>query len=67
MSIQTTRVLFCDNEHGIGERTYPELSDLQSDSFVNAPAPGRLRKKAKELGWGRHEGGDYCPECMETM
>ena len=62
-----TRVLFCDNEHGIGDELIPSSRIFKANSFVTRRRLGRLRKKAKELGWGRHEGGDYCPECMETM
>jgi hypothetical protein len=28
---------------------------------------GALRKAAKAVGWGRVNGGDYCPGCMESM
>lgn len=67
--IQATTILFCDNEHGDGDRTFPDLKELDAYSlcqlFVNGKQrASQIRKDAKEAGWGRVSGGDYCPDCM---
>ena len=68
MSVLNTKVIFCDNEHGTGDVTFPDLSKLEPEDF-QPPAlrAAILRKKAKAEGWGRVQGGDYCPGCMESM
>ncbi len=63
-------LLFCDNEHGIGDVTFPNISDMDPNSvhqeMVKERTTGQLRREAKEAGWGRVNGGDYCPGCMES-
>lgn len=67
--IRTAKVLFCNNEHGFGEETFPSLyrsvRELQQD-YIAPRSVRQLRKDAKKDGWGRVNGGDYCPLCMET-
>lgn len=63
-------LLFCDNEHGNGEVTFPDVGimtvgDIQSELVKERPLK-QLRKDAKLAGWGRINGGDYCPACMES-
>lgn len=66
--IRTTKVIFCDNEHGFGDVTFPpldrDISSLQQE-YIASRRIGQLRKEAKNEGWGRVNGGDYCPQCME--
>jgi hypothetical protein len=67
--IRGAKVIFCDNEHGFGDVTFPNLDrpveEIQA-CYV-APVPiAQLRKSAKAAGWGRINGGDYCPQCMES-
>jgi hypothetical protein len=54
--IRTAKLIFCDNEHGMGDVTYPDLFD---------PTLKQLRKDAKQAGWSRHAGADYCQQCTE--
>jgi hypothetical protein len=66
--IRTAKVLFCDNEHGFGgEVTIPEMSRIDDQTFIAPVTIAQLRKRAKAEGWGRVNGGDYCPGCMESM
>ena len=63
-------VLFCDNEHGTGDVTFPDLNSLDAyaveQEVLKDRTQGQLRKDAKAEGWGRVNGGDYCPGCMEN-
>lgn len=69
--IRKAQILFCDNEHGTGDVCFPDLTSLSGFEFHQALIKGNdvrsVRREAKALGWGRVNGGDYCPECMETM
>jgi hypothetical protein len=68
--IRTAKVLFCDNEHGTGDITFPEVLDAQRFITEQPDTPANaveLRREAKKSGWGRVNGGDYCPTCMESM
>ena len=67
--IRKCQVIFCDNEHGNGEQTFPDLSAIKLDElellFIEGQSSlGVLRKAAKVAGWGRVDGVDYCPLCM---
>ena len=68
--IRRAIVIFCDNEHGTGDVTFPSLDrsvhQLQGE-YVAPQTVRQLRKAAKKDGWGRIDGGDYCPSCMEVM
>jgi hypothetical protein len=68
--IRSAKVLFCENEHGTGDITYPDLDELDpfdtKQLFIGKRTAAALRKEAKKVGWGRINGGDYCPECMES-
>lgn len=68
--IQKCVLLFCDNEHGIGEQTFPDISELDAYAIgqilIKGNTARELRKAAKKHGWGRVNGGDYCPLCMES-
>jgi hypothetical protein len=35
--------------------------------FIDGSDLKSLRKAAQQAGWGRVNGGDYCPGCMESM
>jgi hypothetical protein len=65
--IRTIKVLFCDNEHGAGDVTFPSLrSDIDPDYFVNkAPSLKQLREQARAAGWRYYRGSDYCEQCAE--
>jgi hypothetical protein len=61
-------MLFCDNEHGMGDVTYPDLFlpiEQLRQFFIEPPTVVQLRREAKKAGWSRHAGGDYCPQCTE--
>lgn len=64
-------VLICDNEHGSGDVVFPDLTRLEgfelSQHFAQAWTAAELRRRAKEQGWGRADGVDYCPACLESM
>jgi hypothetical protein len=68
--IRTAKVIFCDNEHGTGDMTFPDLDGLArielQQQFIVPRRIGELRKAAKKEGWGRINGGDYCASCMEA-
>lgn len=63
-------ILFCDNEHGTGDVCFPDVDTMDGFSikqlFIKGTTIGLLRKEAKKAGWGRVNGGDYCPICMEN-
>lgn len=67
--IRTAKIIFCDNEHGTGDVTYPDILSAIGEElrqhFIDSPTLKELRKDAKKAGWSRHEGGDYCPMCTE--
>lgn len=69
--IKKAHLLFCDNEHGTGDVTFPDVKSLDGydiqQQFIQGITVGSLRAAAKQSGWGRVEGGDYCPNCMESM
>ncbi len=66
--IRTAKVIFCDNEHGVGDQTFPNFDDESFDLkqyfvYPVLPTMSELRKAAKKEGWTRVDGGDYCPMC----
>jgi hypothetical protein len=67
--IRTAKVIFCDNEHGVGDLTFPDLDELDAHQlkqyFIEA-RNGGLRKEAKKAGWTRVNGADLCPGCSES-
>jgi hypothetical protein len=64
-------VLFCDNEHGTGDVVFPDLPNLRGfevgQYFSLERTAAEVRREAKKIGWGRVNGCDYCPNCMEGM
>lgn len=64
-------ILFCDNEHGTGDVSFPDLTMLDGFEFqqvlINGNTVGAVRRAAKAEGWGRVNGGDYCPGCMASI
>lgn len=66
-----SHLLFCDNEHGTGDVTFPDVKAVSGDDlqrhFIEPHTIRTLRAAAKESGWGRVGGADYCPSCLETM
>jgi hypothetical protein len=69
--IRKAQVIFCDNEHGTGDVCFPDLTALDSfeiqQKLIDGNCIRSLRKEAKAAGWGRVNGGDYCPNCMASM
>ena len=65
--ILLTKIVCCENEHGTGDVTFPEIAELTVSDFGERTLLTVLRKRAKEVGWGRVNGADYCPACMESM
>ena len=64
-------ILFCENEHGFGDVTFPDLAELSDrqtvQEFIRGNTVQSVRKEAKTKGWGRVGGADYCPACMEDL
>lgn len=62
-------VIFCDNEHGSGEVTFPDLEHMSvyelQQRFIEPPPEKQTRREAKAAGWQRVNGADYCPQCVE--
>lgn len=52
--------LYCNNEHGFGDVSFPEDGMFQT-RYRNA---AHLRREARKSGWKRMNGGDYCPSCV---
>ncbi|MGE4183332.1 MAG: hypothetical protein AB7J34_26235 [Limisphaerales bacterium] len=69
--IRKAQILFCDNEHGTGDVCFPDLTTLSGFEFqqklIEGNSVGAVRRAAKAAGWGKVNGGDYCPDCMESM
>lgn len=67
--IRSAKVIFCDNEHGMGDVTFPsldrEVGDLQAE-YVAPQTVKQLRASAKAAGWSRLRGQDFCPDCTEN-
>ena len=64
--IRTFKVLFCDNEHGTGDIIFPEnFSQELRDDMIQSRNASQLRKGAKDAGWSRVDGADYCASCTE--
>lgn len=63
-------IIFCENEHGMGDVTFPDLSKMSlyelEQRFVNPPTERQTRLDAKAAGWVRMNGADYCPTCAEN-
>ena len=68
--INNARILFCDNEHGTGDVCFPDIDNMDNYAIKQVLIKGNktnwLRQEAKSAGWGRVNGGDYCPACMES-
>ena len=68
--INKCSILFCDNEHGTGDVCFPDIDNMDAfqikQAFIEGNDAKHLRKEAKKIGWGRVNGGDYCPACMES-
>lgn len=66
--IRTIKVLFCEEEHGAGDVTFPHIMDLDTKMFIDgAPTTKELRKLAKKHGWTRSGGADYCDQCSASV
>jgi hypothetical protein len=63
--IRSVKLLFCDNDHGCGDVTFPCIADLDSQAFVEPKTVGQLRKEARKAGWSHKNGADYCEICTE--
>lgn len=69
--IRKAQVIFCDNEHGTGDVCFPDLTafgpfEIQQ-MMIEWNDVRAIRREAKAAGWGRVNGGDYCPACMAGM
>ena len=68
--IRMMRIIFCCEEHGTGDQTFPDLRgdmDMCAGDVANAPGTARLRALAKKEGWAYIRGLDYCPSCVNAM
>lgn len=62
---RTVYYLFCDNEHGFGDVSFPEaLRDVDIPEFEKWNSIAKVRRAAKAAGWQRFRGVDYCPDCV---
>lgn len=65
---RTVYYLFCDNEHGTGDVSFPEaLRDVDTPEFEKWDSIAKVRRAAKVAGWRRYQRADYCPSCVESM
>lgn len=68
--IRTIRVIFCDEEHGDGEHTYPNLNNTSDGNLlctlIDKPTVAQLRRYAKAEGWTHTRQNDFCPGCSES-
>lgn len=68
--INKASIMFCDNEHGTGDVCFPDIDRMDyfdiKQVFIKSNTSKELRREAKKAGWGRVNGGDYCPACMES-
>jgi len=55
--------LYCGNEHGFGDVTFPADGIFNPD-YSRAST---IRAAAKKAGWGVVDGEDYCDICMESF
>ena len=65
--IRTIKVLFCDNEHGNGDVTFPDLRHVEPTDIVNggSATTKHLRAETAKSGWRHYRGSDYCEMCAE--
>jgi hypothetical protein len=62
--IRNVKVIFCDNEHGFGNVTFPRIDELTDEDFISPRTTKQLRVEAKKAGWTRiRKSGDYCDMC----
>ena len=68
--IRSARIVFCDNEHGQGDMSFPDFHDVEAMRQIfteqNLSTVKQLRREASNHGWRRFNGVDYCPSCMES-
>lgn len=65
--VRKFHVLYCEEEHGIGDVTFPEFYTLHVRDFDRYTSATTTRRLAKAAGWKRIKGADYCPDCAEGM
>jgi hypothetical protein len=65
--IRTVKILFCEDDHGSGDITFPDIPDLDAQSFIQPLGIGALRRAAKAAGWKRIMKADYCPDCVACI
>jgi len=68
--LRTAKFIVCDNEHGTGDVTFPDLDESSFDvkNYLVYPTGTKtadLRRAAKKAGWSVVDGGDYCAMCTE--
>lgn len=62
--LRTGKRIYCDNEHGCGEVTFPD--DAEHVDFINGTRAQTLRTLAKAAGWTITKTHDLCPGCSES-
>jgi hypothetical protein len=66
--IRTFKVLFCEEDHGTGDRMFPDTFDIDPRMIVEGAMTTRqLRKMAKAAGWTYSQGADYCETCSASV
>jgi hypothetical protein len=65
--IRTAKLLFCSEDHGSGDQTFPCIADLDTDSFIRPASTRELRSQARTAGWRCIKGRDFCESCVEAM
>lgn len=61
MSIVTEKLLFCDGGNLCPEDGPYGCADGRNDTAAEQ------RRQAKDIGWIRRKGKDYCPECANRL
>lgn len=64
-------LIACENEHGNGEKIFPNIDAMDAHKICELAQSqlnvADVRRKARAVGWGRVNGGDFCPGCTEGM
>jgi len=64
--IRNAKVLFCDNEHGAGDVTFPRTDELRDQDFIEPMTRRMLRAAARKAGWKFSGGRDWCDGCVDS-
>ena len=60
--IRTAKVIFCDEEHGIGDVSFPDTPVVDMEFNFSSAA---LWQEARNAGWRKIGGRHLCPTCVD--